>query len=95
VAERSEAGWGLAQRVVDQREHSFQIAIDFIVPEAQYPESVIGKVIVALRIASGKRIEVMLTTIDLDDEAVFETDEIYDITITRGLAAEVKSLSFP
>jgi hypothetical protein len=91
VAERSEAGWGLVQRVVDQREHSFQIAIDFIVPETQYPASVIGKVIVAHRIASGKRIEVMLT----DDEAVLETDEIYDITITRGLAAEVKSLSFP
>jgi hypothetical protein len=41
------------------------------------------------------RIEVMLTAVDLDDEVVFETDEIYDIAIARGLTAEVESLFSP
>jgi hypothetical protein len=42
------------------------------------------------------RIEIMLATVDLDDdEAVFETDEIDDTTIERGLAPEVKSSFSP
>jgi len=52
-----------------------QIPIDFIVPETQYPETLAGKVIVTPCIAPGMRVEVMLTAVDLDDEAVFETDE--------------------
>jgi hypothetical protein len=95
VAERSEAGWGVAQRIVDQRQHAVQIPIDFIVPETQYPEALDDKVMVPPRITPGMCIEVMLTAVDLDDEAVFETDEIYDISIAWGLAAEVKSLISP
>jgi hypothetical protein len=86
---------GVAQRIVDQRQHAVQIPIDFIVPEPQYPEALDDKVIVPPRITPGMCIEVMLTAVDLDDEAMFETDEIYDISIARGLAAEVESLVSP
>jgi hypothetical protein len=37
----------------------------------------------------------MLTAIDLDHEAVFETDEIYDIAVARGLPTEMKPLFSP
>ncbi len=86
---------GVMQRLVDKGQHAFQIAIDLIVPETQYPEAFADKMIVALRITSGMDIEVMLAAIDLNDKALLETDEIYDIVITRGLAAEMESLFSP
>jgi hypothetical protein len=66
VAERSEAGWGLAQRVADKRQHALQIAVNLIVPESEHPEASLGKVIFALRITPSMRIKVMLTAIELD-----------------------------
>ena len=95
MAERSEAGWGVAQRIVDHRQHALQIPIDFIVPETQYREAPAGEVMVALHIAPCMRIEIMLTAIDLNHEAVFETDEIYDMAVARGLPAEMESLFSP
>ena len=95
MAEQSEAGWGVAQRIVDQRQHAVQIPIDFIVPKSQYPEALDNEVMVPPRITPGVCIEVMLTAVDLDDEAVFETDEVDDISIARGLAAKVESLFSP
>jgi len=83
------------QRLVDEGQHTFQIAIDLIVPETQYPEALADKMIVALRVTSGMSIEVMLTAINLNDKAVLETDEIYDIVIARRLAAEMESLFSP
>jgi hypothetical protein len=52
-------------------------------------------VIISLRVALGMGIEIMLPAVDLDDEAVFETDEIYNIVVTRRLSAEVKPLLSP
>jgi len=95
VAERSEARWGVAQRIVDHRQHALQISIDFIVPETQYREASAGEVIVTLRIAPRMRIEIMLTAIDLNYEVVFETDEIYDMAVARGLPAETESTFSP
>jgi len=76
---------GVAQRIIDHRQHALQISIDFIVPETQYREASAGEVIVTLRIAPRMRIEIMLTAIDLNYEVVFETDEIYDMAVARGL----------
>jgi hypothetical protein len=95
VAERSEAGWGGAQRGGDGRQHTLEIAIDVMVPETQRPEPLAGKMIVARQISLGMRVEVMLTAVDLDDQVVFETDEIHDVAITRRLAAEVESVLSP
>jgi len=50
VAERSEAGWGITQRVVDCPQGALEIPIELIVPEAQYSEPLAGEVTVALRI---------------------------------------------
>jgi len=51
--------------------------------------------IVASGIAPGMRIEVVLTAIDLDDQTPLKTDEVYDIAVTWGLAAEVEALLSP
>jgi hypothetical protein len=50
---------------VDECQHALQIAIDFIVPEPQYAKAFLGKVIIALRVAPGMRIEIVLAAIDL------------------------------
>ena len=70
MASLCEAGWGKTQRLVGKRHHAFQIAIDFIVPEAQYSETFERQATVRLRIAPDMRIEIVLTAIDLDDEPV-------------------------
>jgi hypothetical protein len=95
VAKRSEAGWGIFQRVSNGRKHSLQIAIEVMVPETQSPETLPGKMTVALHIAPGMRIKVMLTAVHFDDQTMLETDEIHDMIIARRLSAEVKSLFSP
>ena len=95
MAERSEAGWGLVKRLVDERQHTFQIAIDLIVPETQYAEAFIGQTCIPLRIAPGVDVEIMLAPIDLDDQSVLETDEIHDVSFSWSLPTKVESLFFP
>jgi hypothetical protein len=95
VAERSEAGWGLSQRVVDQRQDPFQIPIHFVVPETQHSEPAAGKMTVTKGIAPSMSIEIVLSTIDFDDETVLQTDEIHDMTLARRLPAEVEPLLSP
>src|SRR5712692_3312211 len=89
--EPGEAGWGSPQRVIDERQHALQIPIDLVVPETQYPEALVAKILIALRVAPRMHIEIMLTAIDLYDETLLETDEVDDIAVARGLAAEVES----
>jgi hypothetical protein len=95
VAERSEAGWGITQRVVDQRQDAFHVPIHFVVPETQHSEAVGGKLTVTSGIAPSMGIVIVLTAINFDDETVPETDEIHDMASARGLAAEVEALLSP
>jgi hypothetical protein len=92
--DRGEAGWGIAQSGIDLGQHTLQIAINFVIPETQYLEPFAGKAIVAPSVTPGMRIEIMLATVDLDDKAMFKTDEIDNTTIERGLTPEVKSSFF-
>jgi hypothetical protein len=95
VAEQSEAGWGVAQLVVDEHQHALQIPINVVVPEAQYSEASPDKVTIPTRIPTSMPIKVVLTAVDLNYKLVFETDEIYDVATARRLAAEVESLLSP
>jgi hypothetical protein len=95
VAERSEAGWGIAQRVIDQSQNTLQIPIHFVVPETQYAEPLTGKMTVTNSIASSMGIEIVLAAIDFDNETVLQTDEIYDMPLARRLPAEVETLFSP
>ncbi len=40
-------GGAVMQRLIDEGQHAFQIAIDLIVPETQYPETFADQMIVA------------------------------------------------
>jgi hypothetical protein len=73
----------MTPRLVNQREHALKISIDVVIPEAQHPETLVSKVPVALDIPPSMLIEVVLTTIDLDDETVLEADEIDNVTVKR------------
>src|SRR5262249_17580677 len=95
VAERSEAGWGLTERVVDNCQHAVQIAIDVVVPETQYAKPFRGQMMIALRVALGMRIKVMLAAVDFDDEPMLEANKINDVVFTRRLSPEVESLFSP
>jgi hypothetical protein len=95
VAEQSEAGWGITQSGVDLGQHPLQIAINFVIPKTQYLEAFAGKAIVAPSVTPEMRVEIMLATVDLDDKAMFKTDEIDNTTIERGLTPEVKSSFSP
>jgi hypothetical protein len=95
VAERSEAGWGIVQRVIDQREHTVEISIDFVVPKTQNPEALAGQVIVAFGVAAGVCIEVVLPTIDLDDETVLETYEIDNDIVAWRLTTKMEATLLP
>jgi hypothetical protein len=50
--------------------HAVQIAIDIIIPETKSPETSAGKTIIAQRIAPSVCIEVVLASIDLNDQAM-------------------------
>jgi hypothetical protein len=76
VVSRSETGWGLVQRLVYAGKDAVQVIVDLVVPKPQYPKALAGKMVIALRVTLRMRIEIVLPTVDFDDEAVFETDEI-------------------
>src|SRR5262249_16506279 len=93
--ERSEAGWGITQRRVDQRQDTLQIPIHFVVPETQYSETLVGKMTVANGIASRMGIVIVLTAIDFNDETVLEPHKIHDVTVGWRLATKVETLLSP
>jgi hypothetical protein len=95
VAPRSGAGWGIPQRLVDQRKYAFHILINFIVPKAQYPKSATHKMLVTLGVASCVRIEIMLAAVYFDNESLFEADKIEDVSISRGLPAKMEPTLSP
>jgi hypothetical protein len=48
----------------------------------------LGKILIALRVAPRVQIEIMLTAIDLYNQTLLETDEIDDRAIARGFRQE-------
>src|SRR5262249_13125331 len=86
------AGWGIAQSVINHGQDALKISIDLVVPEPQCPEPITGKVSVADEITPRMRVEVMLATVDFDNEPVLETHEVDDMTIARSLAAKMETL---
>ena len=95
AAERSEAGWGLAQRLVDYRKNPLEIVINIVVPKPQHSETFYGEALIALCVTLGVSIEIMLSAVDLDDETMFQTHEVHDEIIARRLAAKMKPALAP
>src|SRR5262249_24846095 len=88
-------GWGHSQRIIDYRQHSLEIPIDIVVPEAQHRKPKPGEVMIAFHIALCMRVKIVLTAVDLDDEKMFEADEVDDEILKRGRATEGESRAPP
>jgi hypothetical protein len=74
----------LAQHAEDCINHSTQIPINLIVPDAKNAKTfTIAKRIVSLAITYGMAVPPMLTAIDFDDELSFEANEVDDIALAR------------
>ena len=86
---------GVMQRVVDLSQYALKIAINVVVPESQNSKPSIRQAIIAQCVAARVGIEVMLASIDFDDEASLDANEIDDVAIARSLATEVESLASP
>jgi hypothetical protein len=79
----------------DRFEHTFQVLIDIVVPEAQDFKSLRLKMRVSDGIALTMRIEPMLTAISLDDYTRFEAGEVQYVSVLRNLPAKMVTKSTP
>jgi hypothetical protein len=95
VAERSSAGWGLSQCIVNDREDTFEIPINVMIPKTQNLKALLCKYRIAMHIGSCMRIEVVLASIDFNNEPMFKTHEVHHVVLARRLPAEMKSLFSP
>ena len=81
-------GW-LAQSEIDRFQHSCEIAIDVAIPESKNAKAGVGQCAVAIIVARLMVVEIVLAAVDLDNEAMRETDKIHDEPLARRLSAEV------
>jgi hypothetical protein len=71
------------QGTIDRLKNAVQVAIHVAVPEAQDSKSAIREANVALSVACGVDVFVMLAAIDLDHQAVLHADEIDNVPFAR------------
>ena len=86
---------GGLQRFVYCGKDSLEILIDVVIPKTQYSKSLSLEVVIAFGIMPRMEIEVMLTTIDFNNEIMSQTHEIDDIALQWGLTAEMKASLSP
>jgi hypothetical protein len=83
------------QRFIDCHQHTFEVLVDVVIPKTQDLETLLREAVISLRVAPSMRVEIMLTAVDLDDEALLQADEINDEAIARRLPAEMESTLSP
>jgi hypothetical protein len=72
-----------------------KIVVDLVIPKSQHSETAAFKTIVAHPIASRVVIEIMLTAINLNDEAMSHAHEVDNRAAARRLATKMKSTLAP
>jgi hypothetical protein len=82
------SGFGASKRPDERRQHSLGILENIVVPESQDAESMIDKPPISCGIGNGSRV---LPTINLDNEAHIEANEVCDIWTNRYLATKLYS----
>ena len=81
---RRRPGGGLIlQRRVYCLEDTDQIPIDLVIPKSQHAKSVAHEMPVALAIARGVIIEIVLTAIDFDHQLMLQANKIDDEAVAR------------
>ncbi len=79
---------------IDAFEHSGQIARDLRIPEANDAIAFVLEPALPCTIALGRVVFVVVTTVELDDEAFGWAEEVDDIGADRRLSAEVRAFSW-
>ena len=69
-----------------------EVFVDLGIPEAQCAKTLRGEMRVALGVMREAGCFTVLTAVDLDDEPMFEADEVENIALERRLSAEVETL---
>jgi hypothetical protein len=72
-----------------------QVTVNIIVPESENTKTLAGQRGIALHIARVMPIEIVLSTVNLDDEAVFQTNKVNDVANPGRLPAEMKTPGAP
>jgi hypothetical protein len=75
--------------LVDRLQYAGEIAVHIAVPKPEYAESGASERAIATFIPRLMGIKIVLATVDLDDESVFQTNEVHHESLARGLPAEV------
>ena len=82
---------GDMQCVVDLGKHTVEISIHFVVPKPQHPKPLMCEMIIARAVPACIRIEIVLPTVNFDNESMPEAHEIDNEGIPRRLSTEVKA----
>jgi hypothetical protein len=89
AAEGGRVGCTLAECGVDGLENAGQVAIHIAVPKSQNAKTGPAQRVVAIPIACLVRVEIVLTAVDLNGEAMPKANEVHDVSLSGRLAAEV------
>jgi hypothetical protein len=87
VARRRAARLIACSHIENCCKHPLGIGQNFVIPETQHPETLRFQIVVANAIASAFR---MVRTIGLNNEPMFEADEISNIVVDGNLPPELE-----
>lgn len=94
-AEGGRVGAAFSERSTNRFQNAFQIAIDVAVPEAKDAETGTLELFVSRLVVRAMRIDIVLSAIYFDREAVLQTNEIDDVAAAGRLTAKMESLAAP
>jgi hypothetical protein len=95
AAEGGRVGVACHQRSVNRLQDAIQILINVIIPKAKDAKAGARKFAVAFRVLARVNLKIMLTTIDLNNKPVFQTNEVNNVAFTRRLSTEMKPALSP
>ncbi len=92
---RRPGGGRFMQSAIDHLQNAGKIAIDIDIPKTKNAKARFSQPRIALNIACGVVIKIMLAAINLDNKPMFQANKIDDISFARRLTAKVKPALSP
>jgi hypothetical protein len=84
---RGRVGSAAAQSSLDGFQHASQVSINIAIPEAKSAKSRSEERSVAPQVAPTVRVDIKLTTVDLDNQSVLHANKIDNDVLARRLTA--------
>jgi hypothetical protein len=86
---------GAVQGRVDRLQHPVQVALDVAVPKSKDAEALPRQILVATNVPRFMFGQIVLPTVEFDDELLPQADKINDVFATRRLATEMVATISP